>query len=92
MIAAQPGLPGEWYQIAVGRKPTGELVGDCAFQRLRSDPNQAEIGFTFSPRFHGEGYATEAGLCLLDYLFGELGLHRAKANTDPDNHASIRLL
>ena len=48
MKAKTPGVPGEWYQIAIELKPTGEHIGDCAFHIPREDPGQAEIGFTLS--------------------------------------------
>lgn len=92
MKAAVPGQPGEWYQIAIGLKPGGELIGDCAFQVLSGSLTQAEIGLTLARRYQGYGYAFEAITRLIDYLFGELNLHRIYANCDPENTASIRLL
>ncbi len=92
MKAKKPGEPGEWFQVALELKSTGELIGDVAFQRLREDERQAEIGFTLARAFQGQGYAAEAVGRLLDYLFGELGLHRVRADCDPQNAASIRLL
>lgn len=92
MMARMPGEPGEWYQIAIERKTGVDLIGDVVFQRLHEDPHQAEIGFTLARSFHGQGFALEAVSALLDYLFGELGLHRVRANCDPLNEGSIRLL
>jgi len=92
MKARTPGEPGQWYQIALVLKTTGELIGDCAFQRLAEDHHQAEIGFTLARAHQGRGYAAEAVTRLIDYLFGELGLHRVRANCDPENAASARLL
>ena len=88
----EPPLPGEWYQIAVELKAGAALIGDCAFAIRVNDPRQAEIGYTFARRYHGQGYATEAVTRLLDYLFGEARLHRVVAFTDVENAASIRLL
>ncbi len=92
MISRTPGDPGQWYQVAIELKSSGELIGDCVFQRLVEDPRQGEIGFTLARRFQGQGYASEAVSRLLDYLFGELGLHRVRANCDPENITSIRLM
>ncbi|RPJ51402.1 MAG: N-acetyltransferase, partial [Chloroflexi bacterium] len=92
MKAGQPGTPGNWYQLAIELISTGELIGDCAFQILRDDSRQAEIGVTLSRRYQGHGYALEGLTRLLEYLFGELELHRVRANVDPQNQASIRLL
>lgn len=82
----------QWHQLAIELKSTGELIGDCAFYRLGENLAQAEIGYTLARPFQGQGYASEAVARLLAYLFEALGLHRVRANTDPDNLASIRLL
>ena len=92
MKAIRPGTPGEWYQIAIELKERGNLIGDCAFHILAEDAQQAEIGFTLSRMHQGKGYATEAVTRLLDYLFGELRLHRIRATCDVENLASSRLL
>ena len=39
-----------------------------------------------------QGIATEAVSAMLDFCFGELGLHRAQAFIDPNNTASIALV
>ena len=92
MQRGHPGTRGEWYQLAIERKHHPGLIGDCAFHVLADDVQQAEIGFTLSRPVRGHGYATEAVTRLLQYLFGELHLHRVTATCDADNHASARLL
>ncbi len=92
MKSARPGIPGRWFQLAFVPKDGGELIGDCGFQILLEDPRQAESGFTLAPAYQHQGYASEAIHCLLDYLFTEFDLHRVRANCDPENHASARLL
>jgi RimJ/RimL family protein N-acetyltransferase len=92
MQAAVPGTPGEWYQLALERKSGGELIGDCAFVVLAEDPRQAEIGFSLAREYQGQGYAGEAVARLLDFLFRDLGLHRVRANCDPENGPSARVL
>lgn len=92
MKGIQPGIPGEWYQIAIELKMMHLLIGDCAFCILAEDSQQAEIGFTLARQYQGKGYATEAVRRLLDYLFGELNLHRVRAICHVDNLASAKLL
>lgn len=92
LLRQQPGTPGAWYQLAVERLEQSGMIGDCYFYVLRNDPRQAEIGFTFAPQHQGQGYATEAVRCLLEYLFGELQLHRVTATCDAENLPSARLL
>lgn len=93
MKATRPGIPGKWYQIAIELKEgEGHLIGDCAFRIFAEDAQQAEIGFTLSRMYQGKGYATEAVTRLVDYLFGELRLHRIHATCDVENLASRKLL
>ena len=92
MQSTRPGTPGAWYQLAIERKSTPGLIGDCAFHILAHDPRQAEIGFSLASAFQGQGYAAEAVHRLLDYLFTGLELHRVTATCDAENHASARLL
>ena len=88
----QPGVPGQWFQIAVELKETGMLVGDCALKIEEHDERQAEIGYTLSRPYQGRGRASEAVSCVLEYAFVTLGLHRVIAITDCENAASVALL
>lgn len=88
----QPGVPGQWFQIAIELKETGTLVGDCALKIDEHDERQAEIGYTLACAYQGKGIAAEAVSCVLDYAFKMLGLHRVIAITDCENTASIALL
>lgn len=83
---------GAWRQVGIRLAQTGELLGDCAFYLLKEDRNQAEIGVTLAGQYQGCGYAFEALHCLVGHLFSDLGLHRVRANIDPDNHASAAVL
>lgn len=77
----------QWYQVAVTLN--GQLIGDLAF---KLEDRQAEIGFSFDPKYQRQGYAHEAAIALLEYAFNELKLHRLHASTDPRNTKSIALL
>ncbi|MCB0180547.1 MAG: GNAT family N-acetyltransferase [Anaerolineae bacterium] len=92
MQTTRPGIPDEWYQIAIELKQDGRLIGDCAFYILPEDGQQAEIGFTLTRAYQGQGLATEAVTRLIDYLFDTFQLHRLRALCDVDNRASSRLL
>jgi RimJ/RimL family protein N-acetyltransferase len=92
MKAQTPGVPGAWFQVAFELKAGGEMIGDVVFKVLAEDPRQAEIGFTLARAYQGRGYAIEAVTCLLNYLFGTLNLHRVRANCDPKNETSARLM
>ena len=81
-----------WYQLAVRRKGSGELVGDLGIHFIGDDGHQAEIGFTISPANQRQGLGTEAVRALLDHLLVDLGKHRVHASVDPRNLPSMALL
>ena len=88
----QPGVPGQWAQIALMLRSTGALIGDCALLVHADDARQATVGITLARAYHGQGYATEALTTLFDQLFRQARLHRVVADTDPRNHPSWTLL
>jgi aminoglycoside 6'-N-acetyltransferase len=87
-----PGTPGTWFQFAVGLGPTRALIGDVALRTSRSDPRQAELGFTFASAFQGRGYAAEAVERVVGYAFEQLAMHRIFSLTDTRNLRAQRLL
>jgi RimJ/RimL family protein N-acetyltransferase len=87
-----PDVAGTWFQMAIGHKNTGEIIGDCGLKTLADHPEQVEIGFTLALDYQGKGYATEAITLLLDYVFGKLGKHRVTAMTDARNVRAARVL
>jgi RimJ/RimL family protein N-acetyltransferase len=79
--------------VAVVGKESGRLIGH--FSVFRADPefvNTYEIGFIFNPEYQGKGFATEAGLALIDYLFVDRAAHKLVANCSPANEKSNALL
>lgn len=88
--ALEPGLPGQWFTFALELRETGSLVGHIALKM--TEARQAEIGFTLARSFHGQGLACEGVICVLDYLFRELKLHRVIAIADCENDSSVALL
>ncbi|MDX5393092.1 MAG: GNAT family N-acetyltransferase [Caulobacteraceae bacterium] len=64
----------------------GEVIGKVGFW---ADP---DIGYILHPRAQGKGYAQEAVSAVIDRAFRDRGLTEAKADVDPNNTASRRLL
>jgi aminoglycoside 6'-N-acetyltransferase len=87
-----PGMPGEWFQFAVGLAPDGRLIGDCALRCDPADPRQAELGCSFARSHQRHGYAVEAVGAVLEYGFTVLSLRRIFAYTDLRNAPARRLL
>ena len=87
-----PGAPGTWFQFAVSLPTPATLIGDVALRTSRTDPRQAELGFTFATASQGQGYATEAVQAVVEYAFGHLAMHRVCSRTDVRNLRARRLL
>jgi RimJ/RimL family protein N-acetyltransferase len=91
MQRLRPGIPGEWYQLAL-EDTAGNLVGDLAACVDADEHRQLEVGFTLAPAHQGQGYGTEALRGLLGYAFDTLDMHRVIAITDARNDAAAALL
>lgn len=92
MTTAVPAVQGEWFQAALELKSTHEMTGDVGFVIRKDDGRQAFIGYSLVRAHWGNGYAYEAVLRLLAYLFDELALHRVVAECDVANVPSWKLL
>ena len=64
----------------------GRVIGRVAF--WQGD----EIGFLFDPAVWGKGFAGEALRAIAAYGFDVLGFDQIRADVDPDNAASLRVL
>lgn len=84
--------PDTWFQLAIIRKDTGELIGDVGIHFLESGSLQVEIGCTLNFNQHGKGFATEALTETLNFLFRKLNKHRVIASIDHRNEKSITLV
>lgn len=86
----QFGTPGNWFQLAIAKRCSNQLLGDLAVHFI--DKEQVEVGFTLAPENQHNGIATQAMQLLLDYLFSACNKHRVIAVTDARNAASVKLL
>jgi [ribosomal protein S5]-alanine N-acetyltransferase len=82
-----------WRSIvrAISDSPRRDLVGLCGVVILRG-AEEGEIWYLVEPESWGKGIASTAVKHLLDFGFGELGLHRIWATCLPENPASARVL
>lgn len=87
--AAADVAPGGWTQLAV--EEAGRVVGDVGIN-LSADGVVAEIGFTLAPAAHGRGLAREAVAAVVRDLVERRGVGHVRAETDPANTASQRVL
>jgi ribosomal-protein-alanine N-acetyltransferase len=72
------------------RKKDGTNIG--LMVHLGQSSGAITIGYAIEPSEHGKGYGTEALQLMVDYLFLAKETYRIKANTDPENRASQRIL
>jgi len=84
--------PHTWFQFVIIQKEIEKIIGDLGIHFFDKENKQVEIGCTLDKYFHKNGYATEALICLINYLFGELKKHRIITSIDPFNKNSIRLV
>ena len=77
--------------VAVLLKTGDMLVGHMEFHPWFA-PQTYEIGWVIDRAYHGQGYATEAAMALLQYGFETLHLHRIIATCQPENVASCRVM
>jgi len=95
-MEAARAIPRRDYVLAVTLSDTGEVVGQITLKMDRYIPRlrqrTAELGYMLRRDCWGRGIATEAARLLLDFAFGEVGLHRVFAVVGDDNPASIRVL
>ena len=86
------GMPGEWVQYGIEVRETNSLIGDFALKLDLEDSQLAELGITISPMHQRKGYAKEALLGILSYLFEGKSIQRVVAVADAENEASIAML
>ena len=86
------GRPGEWTQYGIEHTASTRLIGDCAIKLQAAEPRIAEVGITISHLHQQKGYAKEAFLRLLAFLFEEVKVHRVEETVDVLNIPSINLL
>jgi len=86
------GKAGEWVQYGIENRETGKLIGDCAIKLDQYDVRIAEIGISISHLEQRKGYAKEALLSILTFLFDRKEIHRVVEIVDAENIASINLL
>jgi RimJ/RimL family protein N-acetyltransferase len=92
---------GFWGVLGIGLwavefQADGETIGHVGFFDFQRDmqpsiAGEPEMGWIFSPRAQGKGYASEAGKAALEWLDSEIGPVSTPAIIDLENAPSMRL-
>lgn len=64
----------QFYDWGVHTKEDGRFIGTCGFTKLDEARLLGEIGYVFSPKIWGRGFATEACRTVMEFGFNVLGL------------------
>jgi RimJ/RimL family protein N-acetyltransferase len=91
-IEAQPDHVGwyAWYFVARGDDPV--LIGNGGFKGPPDSKGVVETGYSIIPRYHRQGFATEAITALVRWAFDHDRVTRVIAHTLPDLTPSIGVL
>ncbi len=79
------------FDLAMVTVKDGRHVGRAGFMIGKPDDRQAMLWYVLHRAVWGRGFAAEATRALLEFAFGELGLHRVWLDADARNAASIRV-
>ena len=77
------------FMIAVALKGTNEMIGEIV---VMPNENTFSLGYTFSYKYHRQGYAFESLTILINFLHKKFADWEFISFTDPKNEASMGLL
>ncbi|MCZ7437681.1 GNAT family protein [Micromonospora sp. WMMC241] len=90
-MAGETALRAEGDCLTLAAVAGTRVVGAVELVWRSQADRTAELGYVFHPDHGGRGLATEATTAVLDWGFGEFGLHRVIARCHAGNEASARL-
>jgi RimJ/RimL family protein N-acetyltransferase len=91
-MATEDELRAEGDCLTVAVSEGAGVIGTIELVWRSVEYRTAELGYVFHPAHGGRGLATEAAAAVLDWAFGEWGLHRVYARCHAENTASARLM
>jgi [ribosomal protein S5]-alanine N-acetyltransferase len=81
----------EWH-LALEEKGKPGCIGGVALMVEKDAPSSAEVGYWLKRTAWGQGHATEATRCMLEFGFLTLGLHRIWGKCHSENAASAHVM
>jgi RimJ/RimL family protein N-acetyltransferase len=80
------------FELAIVLKAEQKLVGGVGLRIKNAANREGDIGYVLGRRYWNRGIVTEAARAMLEFGFGELGLHRIYATCDAENRGSARVM
>jgi RimJ/RimL family protein N-acetyltransferase len=82
---------GDGLLLAIVERASERVIGQMNLSIASRVDRHGEFGYVVSRAYARRGFAFEASVCVLDYAFGTLDLHRVSATIDTRNVASAAL-
>lgn len=79
------------WMLTIAAQDDSVVYGDISMF-LEDNGRTAGVGYSITPQYWGQGFASESLNAVVDWLFDTKGVSRAYAQLDPDNHRSARVL
>jgi len=73
------------YEWAIVLRSLGEPVGSIAAMGANDNVRSVGIGYNIGKPWWGNGYTAEALICIIKFLFEEVGFNRIVATHEPHN-------
>lgn len=90
MTTDRPPDNGGWM-LTIADLDDSVIYGDISMF-LEDDGRTSGVGYSITPAYWGQGFASESLTAVIDWLFDVKGVSRAYAQLDPANHRSARVL
>lgn len=69
-----------------------QVIGDFTLWDIDRKHLRAELGYTLHPDFWSKGIMTKVAHTIIPFAFDQLGVHSLKADINPNNESSRKLL
>ncbi len=86
------------FRWSIFLKDTGECIGRVSCHEAHdedssiADPSIRGVSWLIDPIFQGKGYATEAAIAMIDYMFKEVGINEIRTGAAIVNPASWMIM
>lgn len=80
------------YQLAIVKRDSRELIGNCGVRLEGCEAGKAEFGLQLAPEHWGQGFAAEAARAILEFGFRDLGVREVHGVTVTQNISVQRLV